>query len=520
MKLYAHKANKAPISKSSICTDTFYVRHPSADHGLKALQRKPKHLKPKHNMTTETIALMDQVKEIVLNKESDNPLLSYVKTKLGERFDDYNEHLVLYIEDGDQITPLGFSPIRKKVLPIPLSFAAYLKSMPQLNYEHVLIALTTYLQFSYKSFYNIFEQRKHLSGTAFDVIDEILAPTYSYILFDEQLEKIYSLLTGASKSEAIQFRKDINYRIRTAANNSDLKQAKEMAIQHASSISLLPGFSVYDLLSKHNWYFYLISHYEDHASAFLLYRFLRPKEPQPLRNRLGQEIIQSYRWDESLFDNIKQAIFKRADSGRLVDYLKQQLAETFDDYEEHLVLYIEQGAEKIPLKFISSTDKMTLPEITFAQYLKRHYQEDYQSVLNALSCYTQFDEQNPVRFLMHKNFKKIGVPFEAIDRLLSSTNGYIIYKDQLEWIYRFLTGGDQDSAIRFCRLHNRKSAEAIRAAKNIYLMPNFSLNNLLEWRCWDPHHFVYSAAYHPAWIIHNHLQQRKLTAALDLAVNR
>jgi hypothetical protein len=212
-------------------------------------------------MTAESIALMDQVKEIVLNKESDNPLLTYVKTKLGERFGDYNEHLVLYIEDGDQITPLGFSPIRKKVLPIPISFAAYLKSMPQLNYEHVLIALTTYLQFSYKSFYNIFEQRKHLSGTAFDVIDEILAPTYSYILFDEQLEKIYSLLTGASKSEAIQFRKDINYRIRTAANSSDLKQAKEMAIQHASSISLLPGFSVYDLLSKHNWYFYLMSHY-------------------------------------------------------------------------------------------------------------------------------------------------------------------------------------------------------------------------------------------------------------------
>jgi hypothetical protein len=163
---------------------------------------------------------------------------------------------------------------------------------------------------------------------------------------------------------------------------------------------------------------------------------------------------------------------------------------------------------------------MTLPEITFAQYLKRHYQEDYPSVLNALSCYTHFDEQDPASFLMHKNFKKIGVPFEAIDRLLTSTNGYIIYKDQLEWIYRFLTGGDQDSAIRFCRLHNRKSAEAIREAKNIYLKPNFSLNNLLEWRCWDTNHFVYSAAYHPAWIIHNHLQQRKLQAALDLAVYR
>jgi len=32
-------ANKAPISKGSICTDTIYAHQLSADHGSKALQQ-------------------------------------------------------------------------------------------------------------------------------------------------------------------------------------------------------------------------------------------------------------------------------------------------------------------------------------------------------------------------------------------------------------------------------------------------------------------------------------------------
>lgn len=468
-------------------------------------------------MNEKTFALIDRVKETILQKDNEGILIDFVKNKLGPRFNDYNEHLVLYIEDGARLIPLGFSPVRKKVLPIPLSFSDYLKCIPQLNYVNVLIALTTYLQFSYKRFYNIFEQSKSFMGVPFDAIDDLLSATYSFILFDEQLEIIYRIITGASSAEAMQFRKEINYCMRTAASSKDWKEAKEIAMQQASSIKLLPGFSLFDLLSKHNWYFYVMSQPEDHASAFLLYQYLQPQPSSNVRKSLKEQITLSYPWDESLFDAIKQEILSRNDTSTLAKYVRNQLTETFDDYEEHLVIYLVQGVEKIPLQFISSTQKIRIPSITFAQYLKKHYKEDYQSVLKAISSYLHYDEQEKARMLLHEPFKNIGVPYESIDQILACSNGYILFKDQLVWIYRLLTGSDQETALQFCKLHNRKSPEAIKQAKNIYLKPNFSLYNLLAWRCWDDNQFVFSPAYHQAWLLHCHLQQRKTNAAWNWA---
>ena len=71
-----------------------------------------------------------------------------------------------------------------------------------------------------------------------------------------------------------------------------------------------------------------------------------------------------------LFDQVKQVtITKDSDELFFVNYLKEWHGEQYDEYKEHLLLYIEEGEKKIPVGARSSTDSFKRQKITFARYL-------------------------------------------------------------------------------------------------------------------------------------------------------
>jgi hypothetical protein len=71
-----------------------------------------------------------------------------------------------------------------------------------------------------------------------------------------------------------------------------------------------------------------------------------------------------------IFDQVKQVLItKDCDDDFFVNYVKEWLGERYDEYKEHLLLYIEEGEKKIPVGARSTTSSFSPQKITFAKYL-------------------------------------------------------------------------------------------------------------------------------------------------------
>lgn len=86
-----------------------------------------------------------------------------------------------------------------------------------------------------------------------------------------------------------------------------------------------------------------------------------------------------------------------------------------------------------------------------------------------------------------------GIAIPAMDDILQSSNGYLIYTHQLEQIYCMLTGCDNTTAMQFRKDWNKKLPKAMKLAEQITISGKHSLFDLLMERTLDKHGFVYNA---------------------------
>ncbi len=220
-----------------------------------------------------------------------------------------------------------------------------------------------------------------------------------------------------------------------------------------------------------------------------------------------------------IFDQVKQVIItKDCDDDFFVNYVKEWHGERYDEYKEHLVLYVDEGEKKIPIHASSSTDSIAPQKITFAKYLLDMKELTYENVLAALGTYHHFIDGANFRgpFYSPPTARPMGEPYEVIENILESTNGYLVFNEQMEKIFMILRNCRKDEAVRFRKDINMKRPAAKELARSILLRPRFSLLDLMRWRCWDTDNlFLYEPPYRNAMILYGHLRKRYVTVTYN-----
>ena len=112
-------------------------------------------------------------------------------------------------------------------------FKSVLQELPEINFDSILFALTLYGVFAEVHPIKMIHHAKTFS--IIPEIEDILKPTYGYLLYGHQFEQIYSRLPSALEAEVVGLRKDWN-------------KKKHEAIELVKQTEINPGFSFYDLL--------------------------------------------------------------------------------------------------------------------------------------------------------------------------------------------------------------------------------------------------------------------------------
>jgi len=114
-------------------------------------------------------------------------------------------------------------------------FKEVLRQLPELSFDSILFTLSLYGVISNKNPLDIIKQSKKFKSIP--LIDEILKPTYGFVLYAHQFEQIYSRIPSSSDLEIITLRKDWN-------------KKKPEAIEIVKQTEIIKGFSFYDLLME------------------------------------------------------------------------------------------------------------------------------------------------------------------------------------------------------------------------------------------------------------------------------
>ena len=177
--------------------------------------------------------------------------------------DAYPNHYHVYFRENERIqTIFLFSAHQPFTDRLPdLTFCEYLRMLPVINYNTIIFALGTY---------GVTNRAlaKHMISYPFKkyegylaIIEDLLAPTFGFLMFTHQLEQLYSIATGESCLAATNFRRAFNKKVPTAR-----KCVESLYIDGSTSIN--------DILIER-------SDNEDHfvyspqyKNAFLVYRLL------------------------------------------------------------------------------------------------------------------------------------------------------------------------------------------------------------------------------------------------------
>ena len=108
-----------------------------------------------------------------------------------------------------------------------------LMQLPEITFDSLLFTLSHYGVITDKNPLELISQSKKFK--TIPLIDDILKPTYGYVLFAHQFEQIYSRIPSASEIEIVTLRKDWN-------------KKKPEAIEMVKQTAVMKGLSFYDLL--------------------------------------------------------------------------------------------------------------------------------------------------------------------------------------------------------------------------------------------------------------------------------
>lgn len=153
----------------------------------------------------------------------------------NDEYDDFSYESLITIDLPKPIVLLhskGGESLSSRVSQLP-PLKELLSNLPELNYDSILFALTFYRTISKCNPIYLINNSKAFK--TLPLLDDILKPTYGYILYAHQFEQIYSKLPSTSEIEAITLRKDWN-------------KKKPEAIEIVKQIKISDGFSFYDLV--------------------------------------------------------------------------------------------------------------------------------------------------------------------------------------------------------------------------------------------------------------------------------
>jgi len=108
-----------------------------------------------------------------------------------------------------------------------------LSNLPELNFDSILFALTIYGTISNRNPIELISNSKRFKSIP--DVDDILKPTYGYILFAHQFEQIYSRIPSTSEYDIVTLRKDWN-------------KKKPEAVDIVKETKISDGLSFYDLV--------------------------------------------------------------------------------------------------------------------------------------------------------------------------------------------------------------------------------------------------------------------------------
>lgn len=126
----------------------------------------------------------------------------------------------------------GGESLSSKVSQLP-PLNEMLSHLPELNFDSILFALTFYSTISNQNPIELISNSKRFKSIP--TLEDILKPTYGYILFAHQFEQIYSRIPSTSEYDIVTLRKDWN-------------KKKLEAINIVKETKISVGLSFYDLV--------------------------------------------------------------------------------------------------------------------------------------------------------------------------------------------------------------------------------------------------------------------------------
>ena len=173
------------------------------------------------------------IEELLLNQSDFDAVLGIVGHEKEEMVRAYKLHNIVRLTSSKKLIlhqATNSSDILSSTIP---PFVEYLKKCNKANYFELLFICTLYPLLLPKNFRN-----KQSTRESFDLpyfVREILQVGSGYLVFNNQLEILFSTLTNKSQSEAILFRKDWNLK-------------KTYTRDLAKSIEITSRMSLYDLI--------------------------------------------------------------------------------------------------------------------------------------------------------------------------------------------------------------------------------------------------------------------------------
>lgn len=178
-----------------------------------------------------------------------------------QRIKQYPVHKVLFIEKENSIPLIWKSFTHFDKLKPEQSFIERICALPSFNYDSLLFLMTCYQYLSEKDFGRIIKDSISIKRFS-SVFEQLLAPSFGYLVYAHQLEQLYMMLTGVGINEAIIFRKDWNIKRRIAR---DL--ASEIQIDNDLNLTALINERALD--KEH-----LFCFHAQQQPAYLLYKHL------------------------------------------------------------------------------------------------------------------------------------------------------------------------------------------------------------------------------------------------------
>jgi hypothetical protein len=183
--------------------------------------------------------------------------------------------------------------------------------------------------------------------------------------------------------------------------------------------------------------------------------------------------------------------------------------ERLDAYPFHYVIQ-HPLHNNTPLVWIPGLNKENLLRFTFPSFqekLNSFSPKSFTELLHLLAVHMHLPETDWAQSSINPPFRPHAFS-SILDERLKETNGYILYKHQLESLLQITIGYRTPAAELFRKNWNKKHNETRLSIQNMYINESMNLETMLENRFLDTtNQFVFEPSFHEAFNIWKIVQQ-------------